>query len=334
MSARWTDQRERGHPALLRAFVRLALIVGRPFARLLLHPIVLYFVLAGGDARAASRDYLQRVLGRQPRFADGYRHVHAFASVLLDRMFLLNGRRRGFRIRVVGDSAIRSAKIGTRGPDGSMRRGAFMIGAHLGSFEAVLAGGPREDALRVSMVMYEDNAQEFAALAASINPRMASMIIPLGRVDSMLRVKRALDDGGFVGMLADRTLAEEQGTAAVRAVKLLGDTVYVPVGPFRMAAMLRRPAIFIVGLYRGGRRYEVHYEELEDFARLDFAAPGGRADALARAIDRAIERYVQRLEYYCRRAPNNWFNFYDYWDDGQREGTYCAQRRAEEDKNK
>jgi predicted LPLAT superfamily acyltransferase len=30
-------------------------------------------------------------------------------------------------------------------------------------------------------------------------------------------------------------------------------------------------------------------------------------------IDDAIRTYVQRLEHYCRMAPYNWFNFYDYW---------------------
>jgi predicted LPLAT superfamily acyltransferase len=26
-----------------------------------------------------------------------------------------------------------------------------------------------------------------------------------------------------------------------------------------------------------------------------------------------MRRYVERLEDYCREAPYNWFNFYDFW---------------------
>jgi predicted LPLAT superfamily acyltransferase len=26
-----------------------------------------------------------------------------------------------------------------------------------------------------------------------------------------------------------------------------------------------------------------------------------------------MQRYVTRLEFHCRRAPYNWFNFYDFW---------------------
>ena len=30
-------------------------------------------------------------------------------------------------------------------------------------------------------------------------------------------------------------------------------------------------------------------------------------------IEQAVRKYVERVEHYCRLAPYNWFNFYDYW---------------------
>lgn len=323
MAATWTAQTERSHPAVIRGFTWFALRAGRPVARLLLYPIVAYFVFAGGAARAASRDYLKRVLGHEPSVLDGFRHVHAFASVTLDRLYLLNDRHDLFRFEVFGRDVVRQAKDGgARG-----RRGAFVIGAHLGSFEAVRAAGHGEDDLKVSMVMYEENARYLNGVLAAINPALAQSIIPLGRVDSMLQVKRALDDGALVGMLADRMLAEEEGSNAVREVALLGGRVSIPVGPFRLAAMLRRPVVFIVGLYLGGNRYEIHYEELVDFSAPDVdAAATDRRAAMEAAIDDAMRRYAQRLEHYCRRAPHNWFNFFDYWNDGARSDSHSSGR--------
>jgi predicted LPLAT superfamily acyltransferase len=322
MAATWTTQGERGHPATIRIFTWIALTLGRPIARLLLYPIVLYFVFAGGAARAASRDYLKRVLGREPHLLDGFRHVHCFASVTLDRLYLLNDRHDLFRIDVHGADLMRRVMARTQVNEGRRHaRGAIVIGSHIGSFEAVRAGGREQKDLRVSMVMYEDNAQYLSQVFAAINPRLAESIIPLGRVDSMLRVKRALDDGNLIGMLADRMLAEESGNS-MREVMLLGSSVAIPTGPFRMAAVLRRPVIFIVGLYRGGNRYEVHYEDLFDFSTVDRHAP------VIEAIDNAIDRYVARLEHYCKAAPYNWFNFYDYWNDAAHPGTYQSGRRG------
>ena len=324
MAAIWTTQRERGNPAILSLFTWVALRLGRRVARLLLYPIAWYFVFAGGAARAASRDYIKRVLGREATLLDGFRHVLCFASVTLDRLYFLNDRNDLFSITVIGRDNVRAAMHeGLRA-----RRGAFVFGSHIGSFEAIRAAGRDELDLRLSVVMYEDNARQLNRVLAAINPRLSESVIPLGRVDSMLRVKRALDDGGFVGMLPDRTLAEESGSNAVHEATLLGARVSIPTGPFRMAAMLRRPVIFIIGLYRGGNRYEIHYENLFDFSDESPAAGADRSVTVNAAIATAIERYVARLEHFCKSAPYNWFNFYDYWNDAEQAGTYQAVRRG------
>ena len=303
MAATWTTQKERSNMLALSMFAWIALHLGRRVARLFLYPITLYFVFAAGPARRASRAYLKRVLGREATLVDGLRHVFCFSASTLDRVFLLNDRFDLFDFRVTGESVVHGGPFA--------RGGAFMIGAHLGSFEAVRGAGHGQLDERVSMVMYEDNAQQINRILAAINPRLAGSIIPLGRVDSMLRVKRALDDDGLLGMLADRTIGEPGDGEAVRHASLLGGSVAIPLGPFRMAAMLKRPVVFIVGLYRGGNRYDVHYEELADFSE-GAVPPGADRGAL---IASAIERYTSRLEHHCRSAPYNWFNFYDYWND-------------------
>ena len=70
--------------------------------------------------------------------------------------------------------------------------------------------------------------------------------------------------------------------------------------------MLKRPIALMFGIYRGGNRYEVHFERLA--AADEFS--GRRRDE---AAERLLRRYVERLEHYCRSAPYNWFNFYDFW---------------------
>src|SRR5665213_250589 len=69
---------------------------------------------------------------------------------------------------------------------------------------------------------------------------------------------------------------------------------------------LRRPIVLMCALYRGGRRYDVHFERLTDWSN---ASPDGRSHA----AQQALAAYVKRLEHYCRAAPYNWFNFYDFW---------------------
>jgi predicted LPLAT superfamily acyltransferase len=64
--------------------------------------------------------------------------------------------------------------------------------------------------------------------------------------------------------------------------------------------------VFMTGLYRGGNRYDIHFESLADFSQVE---PRGRSAA----VRSAMTRYAALLEQYCRIAPYNWFNFFDFW---------------------
>ena len=291
---RWIAQRERGQTLAIRLIVWIALSLGRRAARVLLYPICLYFLMFSIGARTASRLYLRRVLGREPRFADLFRHYHTFAATILDRVFFLRGEYDRFEIHVHGDDVVQDAI--TSG------QGCLLVGAHLGSFEVVRAVGRQAAGTRVNIVMYEENARKINSVLTAINPDAVPDVIPLGTVDSMLKVQSALARGELVGMLADRTIGHE-GTITC---SFLGAPAQLPLGPFRMAAMLGQPVVLMLGLYRGGNRYDIHFERLVDMRELE---RGQRS----RAVDRAIEAYAQRLEHYCRLAPYNWFNFYDYW---------------------
>ncbi|HEX9584100.1 MAG TPA: acyl-CoA synthetase [Gammaproteobacteria bacterium] len=277
----------------LRTITWVALALGRPAVRLLLYPICLYFLVFSTRARSSSSQYLSRVLGRNAGLADSFRHYHTFASILLDRVFLLNDQFSRFDVRVHGVEIIDEMVAGGQG--------CFLLGAHLGSFEIGRSTG-RARGQKVSMVMYEENARKVGAVLEAINPDLQTEIIPLGRVDSILKVEAALARGEVVGMLADRTL-KGRGTVSCH---FLGEQARFPTGPIRVAAMLKRPMALMFGLYRGGNRYEIHIERFANLTQVD----GRERDP---GIEILVRSYAGRLEHYCRLAPYNWFNFYDFW---------------------
>lgn len=292
--AAWRKQPERGSQALLRLMTWLSLTLGRPLSRVVLFGISLYFLLFAPAARQASRAYLERALGRPPRLAERFRHLHSFASCIHDRVYLLNDRFDLFDIQVEGEAVIKEVL--------AAGRGAFLIGAHLGSFEVIRALGRRQPDLKVAMAMYVENAHKINAAMAAINPSAMLDVIPLGQFDAMLQVQARLDEGVVVGMMGDRTLAQDP----TQPVPFLGQVAAFPVGPMRLAAILKRPVLFISGLYLGGNRYAIQFERLADFTAIE------RKDRSA-AVVQAVSAYAGCLERHCRATPYNWFNFYDFW---------------------
>ena len=292
--AAWAHTPERSSMLMLRVMTWISLRLGRRAARGVLHLIAAYFLLFAPASRRASSDYLGRALGRPARWRDLYRHFFTFAATIHDRVYLVNRRFDLFDFEVHGEDTLHRLLAGGKG--------LFLMGAHLGSFEVIRAIGRKHQDLRVAMLMHEDNAQKINAMLAAINPEAVQDIIGLGHIDSMLRVRERLDAGGIVGMLADRT----PGNDALYPVQILGADANLPIGPFRMAALLRRPVVFMTGLYLGGNRYAIHFEPLADFS----AVAREQRDA---AMQVAITRYAALLEQYCRKAPYNWFNFFDFW---------------------
>jgi predicted LPLAT superfamily acyltransferase len=296
-AAEWVTHRERGSMTMLRIMTFLSIRLGRSGGRLFLYLIAAYFFTFAPTARRHARAYLRRALAREPSAADRFRHVLTFATTIHDRVYLLRERFDLFDICVAGEELVRAAHLAGNG--------TFLMGSHVGSFEVIRAIGRRQPGLKVAMAMYEDNARRVNAMLAAVNPAAKPDVIALGHMDAMLKIQEYLDRGTFVGVLGDRTLGNE----TTQEVSFLGQPARFPVGAMRAAAIMRRPVIFMIGLYRGGNRYHVAFESLADFSSVE----PRRRDAAVRA---AIERYAGLLEKYIRSDPYNWFNFFDFWRGG------------------
>jgi predicted LPLAT superfamily acyltransferase len=290
----WRRRPERGSRLALQLMARISMRIGRPAGRVLLYAIAAYFFVFAPAARRCMRDYLRRALGREPGARERFRHLMTFATCIHDRMYLLAERYQLFDVSLQGEQLM--ADLVAAGG------GVLLMGAHMGSFEVLRWLGRHRTGLGLAMAMYEDNARKIKAMVAALAPRNPPEIIPIGRLDAMLQIRARLDQGALVGMLADRGIGEEDALA----VSFLGATAYLPTGPMRAAAMLRRKVVFMLGLYRGGNRYHVVFEPLADFS----ATPPAQRRA---AVEAAVARYAALLERYCRSDPYNWFNFFDFW---------------------
>jgi predicted LPLAT superfamily acyltransferase len=232
--AHWSAARERSNRFALKLMAFIAVHLGRPVARLVLHPITWYFLLFSPGPKRQTRRYLRRALGREPGWADHYRQVHAFASVVLDRVYLARGRMAQFDLHVDGGDLVHQLL--------AEGRGAFMLGAHIGSFEALHAVGKGQQ-LPVAMVMFPDNARLIQGVLQAVAPDMALEIIAIGRPGSTLAIRDWLDKGGLVGVLGDRVLPAAQGGAGARSdnvsLPFLGAPAVFNDGPLRLAMLLR-----------------------------------------------------------------------------------------------
>lgn len=304
----WKGRPEGGGRLAIGLLARTALRFRRGLTRLLLYPITLYFLILRGPERRASRTYLTRVAGRPARVRDIARHMHSFASTILDRVFLLSRNFDGFKVQVSGLDALHA--------DMDRGRGVLLIGSHHGSFEVLRVLSRQRPDTRIAVVLDRAQSPAITALLEELNPAIARDVIDAGQDPTaiVLAIRDALEQGALVGLLGDRV---REGQATEECM-FLGRRAPFPVAPWLIASVLRVPVQLAFGLYRGGARYDLHFEHFLDGEEIPRRA---RGDALAEIV----QRYATRLEHYVREAPFNWFNFYDFWRSDRSRGDDIAE---------
>jgi predicted LPLAT superfamily acyltransferase len=224
--------------------------------------------------------------------------MYSFAATILDRVFLLAGQFDRYDIRV-HDGQIVLDQVATG-------RGCILLGSHLVSFEVLRALGVTLRRIPLKVLMDVDHNPDITRFVAALNREVADTIIPVRGAVTFLELKEKLDQGYVIGMLGDRVASDDK----VVTCRFLGVDALFPTSAMLLAATAASPIILVFGLYRGGNRYDVHFERLTD---------GFAGDRLSRqdVVRSWTQHYAGRLEHYTRLAPYNWFNFYDFWGEDE-----------------
>jgi predicted LPLAT superfamily acyltransferase len=276
------------------AFVsQVAQKVGRPAARFVLIWVTLYFFLTQPARVAAAREFRERA-GAGTSTWDLYLHLLTFAHCALDRLYFLSGRLDLFRLFHVGHEHMKRLS--------AEKRGAILLGCHLGSFEA-LRGASREYEMPLSIVADFENAKRLNAILALFGDNQTTRFLDASgdRIALGLQVREAIDRGELVAILGDRA-----GHGRSVEVDFLGAKAPLPVGAFLLAATVHCPIYFTTSFYTAPNRYELLCEPFAEEVKLP-------RKSREEALRRYAQQYADRLAAYAKKAPDNWFNFYPFW---------------------
>lgn len=245
------------------------------------------------------RDYLaiyrffRRRMGESPlrAFADTYRDYCRFAQVILDRFCFYGGG----EFTLDFDGADEYARL-------ARSEGGFVIiSAHVGNYE--MAGYRLRSAdKRMNVLVYGGEAVTVMMNRNRLFSRNNIRMIPVSDdMSHLFAINNALSEGESVSIPADRLF----GSPRAVVCPFLGKDARFPLGPFAVAASRDLPVLAVNVMKTSARGYRIYLR------RLDTAVgdTSHRAEALARA-------FAENLEDIVRRYPTQWFNFFDFWNDG------------------
>ncbi|MBB5501499.1 glycosyltransferase [Paraburkholderia sp. MM5384-R2] len=305
----WWRIAERGSRLGMTLLALSCKLFGRRFTALWLHPVVAYFLLTGRAARAASDNYFAHLSAvapsadtPRPGWLSAYRHMLAFAQSGFDKLAAWTGRVDETDV-TFDDPAAFEALLASG-------KGALVIGAHLGNLEMMRALAIRGEHAKVTAVVYTGHARRFNEVLASSNRDFARHLLEVGDFgpETAVLMQQRIDAGELLVIVGDRVPAREAGRTT--DAQFLGASARFAQGPYVLAHALGCPVyLFFCLKERDG--YRMYFEPFAERIELPRRE---RAQHLAAWA----QRYALRLEHYCRKAPYQWFNFFDFWASPER----------------
>jgi KDO2-lipid IV(A) lauroyltransferase len=179
-------------------------------------------------------------------------------------------------------------------------RGLLLVTGHLGNYE--LGGGLLRvlfDA-PVTAVVLPERDPSVNALRHEMRATLGIQTLEIGEaVDTVLRIRRLLEQNEIVGLVADRPVGRDRVE-----VEFFG----------RLTGFLRSPAL--IGYLTGAPLVPSFILRQEDGRYAGFALDpirveqGGDRDANVKA---AMQAFARALEGQVREYPHLWYQFYPYW---------------------
>lgn len=276
-------------------FIHRAL--GRLPFRLVLWPVVTYYFLMRGEARRASREYLQRLHGVPPSLFLSLRHFIAFGETLLDKMLAMSGRANFDDARLEGLEHIEGALANGRG--------ALLLTAHVGNLELCRTLARRHRGLRLTILVFTRHAEKFNRMIERLNPGAQIELMQVTEVNpgTVQLLSERIARGELVVISGDRIPLGEN--PRITQARFLDHEAPFPIGPFVLAALLQCPVVLLFCIRQRGS-YRVIFQPFSD----SIVLPRREREQVFQQL---AQQFADRLAGICREAPLEWFNFFPFW---------------------
>lgn len=271
-------------------FVFLIKYCGLRSAYAFLALVAFYFIPFAPRATAAIWDYYRRRLrqGRCTATRNLYRHYYRFGQTLIDKIAVGAGLADRYKFEFDNYEQFLQVLQGDTG--------VVVLGAHVGCWE-IGAHFFGQYGRKMNEVMFDAEYQRIREVLERNVESRNYKIIPVNEssIEAILQIKVALNRGEYVCFQEDRCLNHHH---VLRVPFLQGEALF-PEGPFLIATKLKVPMAFYFAMREKGRRYRFYFKVIEAQTQIDTA--------------KVCQLYVQALEEIVSRYPDQWFNFYKFW---------------------
>src|SRR5258706_3090081 len=264
-------------------------------AYLLLRFVAFYFFLFSWTSSGHSYRYfrLHQHYGVMRSLVKVYQNYYAFAQTILDKVIVMSGIENKFTYRFEGEENLRAIATGGRG--------GILLSAHVGNWEAAGHLLRRLDT-RINVVMYDAEHQGIKAYLERVTGgRNLNVIVIKDDMSHVYAIGEALRKNELICLHADRFL---KGNKTI-PMEFLEGRARFPEGPFVMAAAFNAPVSVVFAFKETSMHYHFYGSPLIQRTAME---------SKEAFVVRLMGTFLQELEQKVKLYPDQWFNYYNFWE--------------------
>jgi predicted LPLAT superfamily acyltransferase len=222
-----------------------------------------------------------------------YRNYFTLGQILIDKVAIYSGLVDKFTFDLEDEKHL-----------AAMTDGGFMISAHIGNWEMAGKKSDRIDKT-LNLLMLDEEHRKIKDLLESVMKERNIRIIPLkDDLSHLIEIRRVLDEHELVCIHGDRF----RDGAKTLTAKFMGKEAKFPEGPFYLALRMGAPVSFAFAMKAGRKHYHFHATPPKTYP-----APAGKRIS-EEHIRPMLEDYITAVEEMIKKYPEQWFNYYEFWE--------------------
>lgn len=277
-----------------------------------------YYIFAKNvrqSARAFQKHLRKYTNGKSPKRVSAYKAIQYFSLCIVERIAGWVGKTKSSDL-IFNDDDIQDFWNNL-----SAGRGCVLVGSHMGNIDLLRSlssyteAGLKKD-IPVTAVMEMDTSKIFTDTLEEINPKFNLNIVDPRDINpgTIAELDDRVQNGGIVVITGDRIPANNPGRCL--SFPFLGQDATFPYGTFLVCSLLRAPIYFVFNFRQNlsvARAKNIVYMKK---AKTEFEDGETRQEReeLIRSI---TKEFVGQLENYCVQYPYQWYNFFDFWAQGE-----------------
>ncbi len=281
--------KQRGSGWSINLVFNLYKIFGYKFIYYLMYPVSFFYFIFAKNVKDSLKIYYKHL---NIPFTNKiyYEHLRIFAICMVDR-FISKVDSKSYTFKY--EDIETATKI--------LNGGTILLYSHFGGWAASSNASHVNNKLNI--VMKEVMLNSIKNIEDSIDSKINTNIIDLseGTISVSVKIANALLNNEIVAIMADRASNKHSEIK----IDFLNENASFNKNPFQIAYKMNKPILVYFIILTGIQEYKIEY------IRIDM----DKTKEENESIIEALKTYTKKYEEVIKKHPEQWFNFYNFWEN-------------------